>query len=61
MKIKEDCEESTDDFWYALCNGYLKPEKMLENENDLKQVLAAVETLKDFQDSCEEQIEDFYR
>lgn len=62
MKIKEGCTASTDDFWYDLTSGgYLKPEDILENPEDVIAVDRAIETLRDFEDSCEEQIEGFIR
>ena len=60
MKIKEGCTASTSDFWYDLTSGgYLKPEDILENLEDIEQVNKAIDILRDFEDSCEEQIEDF--
>ena len=41
--------------------GYLEPEKICENKKDAKRVRAAMEVLKDFEQSCEDQIEDFFR
>jgi len=60
MKLKKGLEISTEDFWYDLTmGGYLKPEEILENEEDIKKVKDAVAIIRDFQDSCEEQIEGF--
>lgn len=60
MKIKKGCEASTSDFWYDLTDGgYLNPDDICENSNDAKKVKEAIKVIKDFQDSCEEQIEDF--
>lgn len=60
MKIKEGCTASTSDFWYDLTDGgYLNPEDILENAEDVARVKEAIETLKEFEDSCDEQIEDF--
>ena len=60
MKIKKGLEISTGDFWYDLTDGgYLKPDEICENPEDAKKVEEAVKVIKDFQDSCEEQIEDF--
>ena len=62
MKIKEGCTASTSDFWYDLTSGgYLKLEDILENPEDIIAVDRAIETLRDFEDSCEEQIEGFVR
>ena len=60
MKIKEGCTASSSDFWYDLSSGgYLKPEDILEDSNDIERVKKAIETIKDFEDSCDEQIEGF--
>ena len=60
MKIKEGCTASTSDFWYDLTSGgYLKPEDILEEAEDIENVKKAIDTLQEFEDSCEEQIEDF--
>ena len=60
MKIKKGLEISTSDFWYDLTDGgYLKPEEICENGIDAKRVVEAIELLMDFQQSCDEQIEDF--
>ena len=60
MKIKQGLEISTDDFWYDLTDGgYLKPEEILENQSEILVVKDAIEVLKNFQNSCEEQIEGF--
>jgi len=60
MKIKEGCTASSSDFWYDLTKGgYLKPEEILENNEDVEAVKNAISVLTDFEDSCEEQIEDF--
>jgi len=60
MKIKEGLEISTQDFWYDLsAGGYLKPEEMLENQEDIKRVKEAVKTIEEFEKSCGEQIEGF--
>jgi hypothetical protein len=60
MKIKEGCTASTSDFWYDLTSGgYLKPEDILENSEDIENVKRAIDILQEFEDSCEDQIEDF--
>lgn len=62
MKIKEGLEISTSEFWYDLTEGgYLHPEDILENQNDIDKVLNAIEVIREFEMSCEEQIEDFYQ
>ncbi len=62
MKIKDGTEAYTGDFWYDLIDrGYLKPEELLENEEDVQRVYDAINTLVAFRDACEEQIEDFFQ
>jgi len=62
MKLKENLEMSTDDFFYDLFDGgYIDPFKMLENSEDIIALENAIAIIKDFKDSCEKQIEDFYR
>lgn len=60
MKIKKGCTASTSDFWYDISDGgYLNPEKICANQKDADRVISAVETIKDFYDSCKEQIDGF--
>jgi hypothetical protein len=60
MKIKEGCVASTGDFWYDLTDGgYLDPEEICAHEEDAKRVREAIAVIKDFEDSCTEQIEGF--
>lgn len=60
MKIKEGCTQSTDDFWYDLSlGGYLVPEDMLEDPDDAIRVRQAIETIMEFEEACDEQIEGF--
>ena len=60
MKIKKGLGISSGDFWYDLTDGgYLNPDDICENLKDAEKVLKAIEIIKDFQSSCEEQIEDF--
>jgi hypothetical protein len=60
MKIKEGLEIFTTDFWYDLVDGgYLRLKDILESPVEVNKVEAAIETLQDFLDSCEEQIEGF--
>lgn len=49
---KQFAAMSADDFWYNLTlGGYIKPEELLESQEDIDKVNAAVKTLKDFQQS----------
>ena len=60
MKIKKDCTATTSDFWYDLTSGgYLKPEDILENQEDVDRVKNAIAVLLEFEQSCNEQIDDF--
>lgn len=60
MKIRPDCPASTEDFWYDLSSGgYLKPSEILEDLEDIKRVMEAIEVLREFEKSCEEQIDGF--
>ena len=62
MKIKENLDITTDDFYYDLfMGGYIRPGDLCENEEDAKRVRAAMKTLKEFEQACEDQIEDFFR
>jgi len=60
MKIKDNLEISTTDFWYDLTDGgYLDPYDICENENDATEVQDALNVLIKFKMACEGQIEDF--
>lgn len=60
MKLKNNLQDSSSDFWYDLTDGgYLDPNKMCASKEDAKKVIDAIKVVKEFQDSCEEQIEDF--
>ena len=59
MKIKNGIEVSTSEFWYDVTNGYLKPEEILEDTDDIERVYQAIAVITDFEESCEEQIEGF--
>jgi hypothetical protein len=59
LKIKEGVEVSTSEFWYDMSEGYLSPQEILEDKNDIEKVYRAINTLKVFKQSCEEQIEGF--
>ncbi len=47
--------QGSDDPFYDLCNGYIKPENVLEDQADIDKVNAAVKILETF--ICE--LEDF--
>lgn len=39
-------------FWYALLDGYLIPEDVLNDEEDIARVKNAIEILKEFENIC---------
>lgn len=58
--VREGLDAYTTEFWYDLMEGgYLNPEEILVSEEDVEEVKNAIKILKDFYDSCEEQIPDF--
>jgi hypothetical protein len=60
MQINKKCGASSGDFWYDLTDGgYLDPNKICKKKEDAERVIAAISIVKEFQTSCEEQIEDF--
>ena len=62
MKIKENLDITTDGFYYDLfMGGYLEPEEICRFKTDAKRVRAAMEIIQEFEQSCEDQIEDFFR
>jgi len=62
MKIKENLEITTDDFWYDLfMGGYIRPEEICEDKEDIEKIKEAMIILKKFKWSCGDKIKDFYR
>lgn len=60
--VEEGIDVSTDDFYYDLFEGgYLKPEELLMWQGDIDKVKDAIEIIKKFKRSCQEQIIDFER
>jgi len=60
MEIKKGLDISSGEFWYDLTDGgYLDPDEICANKEDAEKVKEAIKVIKDFQDSCEEQIENF--
>jgi len=58
MKLKKDAVVTTSDFWYDLFDGgYVVPEDLLENSDDINLVNNAIEVLKDFRESLEDVME----
>jgi len=60
MKIKDECAASTSEFWYDLTDGgYLDPEDMLEDPEDVTRVRNAIAVIREFEAACNEQIDGF--
>ena len=60
MRIKKGLKIRTSEFWYDLtAGGYLNPENICVSKADAERVKEAIAIVKDFEQSCEEQIEDF--
>ena len=60
MKVKENCEAYASEFHYDLfLGGYLKPENILENQDDIDSVKDVIAVINEFEESCISQIEDF--
>lgn len=52
---KDFCHTGTEDFWYALFDGgYVEPDGILDDKEQLKTVNEAVKTLRLFKDQCEQ-------
>lgn len=45
----------TDGFWYMINEGYINPEKLLGNEEQIRIVEDALETLKSFEEELRDQ------
>jgi hypothetical protein len=62
MEIIQDLEISTSDFWYDLFDGgYINPNDICAKYEDLVKVTEAIKIIRDFKDSCEEQIEGLFQ
>jgi len=56
FKFKPNAKIDTGDFWYDLFEGgYIKPNEILLNKNDITLVENAIETLMFFKQEAEEQ------
>jgi len=55
-KFKKNAEPpgSSDDFWYALNNGYITPEEVLADLEQLQKLEDAVELLNSFEQALED-------
>lgn len=55
MKWKENAEIVTSDFWYDITDGgYINPSELLEDEEEIAEVEKAIEVLRKFKRSAEE-------
>lgn len=55
MKWKKDAEIVTSDFWYDITDGgYIVPSELLEDETEIEEVEKAIEVLRNFRQSAEE-------
>lgn len=60
MEIKKGLTISSSDFWYDLTDGgSLNPSEILVNKKDIIKVNDAIRILREFEQSCEDEIEDF--
>ena len=57
MKIKKDKEVNMDcDFWYDLTiGGYIDPDELCANKEDAVRVNEAIQVIREFQDSLNEE------
>ena len=60
MEVKSGLEICTTDFWYDLTDGgYIKPEEILKNSEDVMAVDNAIAVLRKFKNACIRGIPDF--
>jgi len=56
MEFKKGAQVTVSDTYYDLFDGgYIKPEKLLKNKEDVEKVKAAVKLVKEFLDSAIDQ------
>jgi hypothetical protein len=56
MEFKEGALIVTSDFWYDLTSGgYIEPDKLLKNKEDVEAVKNAIRVIRDFESSADEQ------
>lgn len=49
-KVKGDVEVYTEEFWYDITDGgYLKPEEILSDQNQIKKLREAINLVRDFE------------
>lgn len=59
MEVKENISVATGDFWYDLFDGgYIRPEELLKDKEDIDAVLNAIEVLREFEESLQDVIEE---
>jgi hypothetical protein len=55
MEFLENANISTDDFYYDLFDGgYIKPENLLKNQEDIDRLISAIATIKEFKEAAED-------
>lgn len=60
MKIKKGLKISTSEFWYDLTDGgYLNPDEICADPEDARRVKGAIQIVREFELSCNQQIKDF--
>jgi hypothetical protein len=54
MKFKKESKIFTSDLWYDIFDGgYIKPEDILDNPDDMIRLQEAIDTLKEFRNAGE--------
>lgn len=49
-KVRDDVEVYTEEFWYDITDGgYLKPEEILSDQNQIKKLREAIDLVRDFE------------
>lgn len=55
MEYVKDAQIVTDDFWYDLTDGgYIRPEELLKNEEDINKIKDALKIIMDWKSEMEE-------
>ena len=55
MNFKENIAIATDGFWYDVFEGgYISPENLLVDPEEISRINNAIEILKEFRKACEE-------
>lgn len=53
------CINEGDGFWYCLNEGYIEPEKILADKEQLNKLKEALQTVRAFESLCNEIAEDY--